>query len=842
MQQQEGFKRFLPHLLVIAIFIVIGCAFSYPSFQGKVLDQHDVKTWLWSAKEGHDYYEKTGEDPLWTNSMFGGMPEVMISNYSKNRWYNQIGNVLYRSNSPAMYFILAMLSFYILMCTLKVNRWLGAIGAVAFAFSTYNPTLVTAGHTTKLLDIIFLPLVVAGMITTYRGKIIAGGALTALGLTFFLDANHLQIIYYSIFLVVAIAIAAFVHAVRKKQLRTWVLGSCVLVFAAVAAFLASASSLLQSNEYTPYSIRGGTGELATSKQSGSKGLDREYAFAWSNGAGEVLSILVPNLYGGSVRENIGEDSHFGKKLSELGATQEGVEAMTQRAPLYWGPQPLLSGSVYYGAVICLLFVLSLFVIRSTYKWWLVGASLLFVIISMGKNFSSFNYFMFDHFPLFSKFRSPNMALALPSLIFPMLGIWALKDIFEEKITKEELWKKLKLSLIITGGLCVVLLISTQTVLDYKGARDAQMEQQYQGEVGKELVKALRADRASAATSDAFRSLIFVLLAGGVLWGYSKSKMGKQTTIAALGVLVLIDLLPVAHRYMNESDYVDAEQYEADNFQPTPADAKILQDKDQYYRVFDLTGGDPFGDSRPSYFHKSIGGYQGAKMQIYQDLIENQLGKLNGAVLNMLNTKYFVIPGQNNQPAVELNRAALGNAWFVGDVQWVKTADEEMKALNAAPINNPMDSTAGRFNPGQTAILRETQRSTLGNAAFGKDSAAYIRLVPDGYSPRRLKFESNNSKEGLAIFSDIYYPLGWKARIDGKETPIMRADYVLRALRVPAGKHTIEFAYEDTPALIKGQTLALIGSILITLMIAAGLYVTFFKKEGQEPDAATGNAA
>jgi hypothetical protein len=293
--------------------------------------------------------------------------------------------------------------------------------------------------------------------------------------------------------------------------------------------------------------------------------------------------------------------------------------------------------------------------------------------------------------------------------------------------------------------------------------------------------------------------------------------------------------------MNESDYVDKDQYDAENFQPNPTDAAILQDKDLYYRVFDLSSGDPFGDARTAYFHKSIGGYQGAKMQIYQDLIEHQLGRLNSSVLNMLNTKYFIIPGQNNQPTVAPNQSALGNAWFVTNVQWVKTADEEMNALNAPPINNPMDSTAGKFNPAQTAVLRETQKNTLGNYSFGKDSAAYIKLAPEGYSPRRLKFESNNSKDGLAIFSDIYYPLGWKATIDGKEVPIMRANYVLRALKVPAGKHTIQFAYEDTPALIKGQTLSLIGSILVTLMLAAGLYVTFFRKEKEEPDTVAAEA-
>lgn len=831
MQQQEGFKRFLPHLLVMAIFIALSCAFCYQSFQGKVLDQHDTKSWLWSSKEARDYHEKTGEDPLWGNSMFGGMPQMMVVNYSKNRWYSTIGNALYGNNGPATYLFMAMLSFYILMCTLRINRWLGAIGAVAFAFSSYNPTIIAAGHITKMLDILFLPSLIAGMIMTYRGKFLPGAALTVLTLTLFIGANHLQIIYYTIFLVVAIILAALVHAIKTKQLRTWLFASLLLGFTAVVAFLGNATGLLQANEYSPYSIRGGQSELKSDKPTASSGLDKEYAFTWSNGTSEVFSILVPDLYGGSIRENIGEDSHYGNKLSELGASPEAIEAMTSRAPLYWGPQPLLTGSVYFGAVICLLFVLSLFIIRSPYKWWLTGVAVFFIFISMGKNFPALNYFLFDHFPFFNKFRSPNMALGISSVIFPMLGIWALKDIFEEKISKEELWKKLKISLIITGGLCVLLLICTQTVLDYKAPRDAQMEQQYQGEIGKQLVKALREDRASAATTDALRSLLFVLLGGAILWAYAKGKAAKNTAIAALGILIAIDLLPVAHRYLNDTDFIDEEQYQAQNFEPGPADAQILQDKDPYYRVFDLAGGDPFSDAKPSFFHKSVGGYSAAKVQIYQDLIERQISRLNSAVLNMLNTRYFIVPGPNNQPVVQKNNMALGNAWFVREVQWVKTAEEEMQALNAPELSNPADMSKGNFDPAGTAVLRESQKELFGNYTFGKDSAAYIRLTPDGYSPRKLRFESDNAQDGLAVFSDIYYPLGWKASIDGKEVPILRANYVLRALKVPAGKHTIEMVYEKTPALIKGETLALIGSILVTLLIAGGLYVGFIKKNG-----------
>lgn len=844
MQQQEGLRKFLPHVLIIAIFIAISCLFCYPAFQGKTLDQHDIKTWLWGSKESRDYYAKTGENALWANNMFGGMPQVQIDAYPVNNWYHKLNSMiqLYKHGeapNPAIYFFIAMGCFYILSSALRINKWLGAIGAVAFAFSTYNATIVTAGHTTKMLDIAFVPAIMAGIIIAYRGKYLQGAALAGLFMAFSFDSGHLQIIYYSIFLIAAMVLAALVEAIRKNNIKTWMLASVALFLAASFAFLANASRILQTQEYTPYSTRGGSSPLTLNKKEKSAGLDREYAFSWSNGVGETFSILVPNLYGGSIKENIGADSHFGQKLSELGASEEAVEQMTTRAPLYWGPQPLVSGSIYFGAVICFLTVLSLFVIRSPYKWWLFGVSIFILCIGMGKNFALLNYFLFDHFPLFNKFRSPNMAPSIASVLFPLLAVWALRDIFEEKISKQELFKNLKLSLAITGGLCLVILIATQTAFDYKSENDARMEQGY-GQAGPELVKALREDRSSAATTDALRSLIFVLLAGGVLYAYSKNKAGKTTAIAALGLLVAVDLLPVARRWLNEHDFVDTEQYFAENFSPRPADAQILQDKDPYYRVFDLTS-DPFNDSKPSYFHKSIGGYQGAKMQNYQDLIENQLGRYNAAVLNMLNTKYFIVPGQKGEAMVHPNTEALGNAWFVSDIKWVKTADEEMLALNAHAINQPADSAtvANDFNPAQTAIMRDTFK-TLAGGAFGKDAAAYVRLAPNGYTPRRMKFESSNSQDGIAVFSDIYYPIGWTATIDGKPTTIMPADYLLRAIRVPAGKHTIEFSF-DSAAFEKGKSLALAGSVLLTLLILGGLFLAF-REQRLQGESGTGAAA
>ncbi len=825
MQQQETFKKFLPHLLVIGIFLAVSCIFNYPAFQGKTLDQHDVKTWLWLSRESREYHTQTGENAFWANNTFSGMPQVQTDFHSPGNWYHFLIPILGVTNptdsgNPTGFFFVAMISFYILTSTLRMNRWLGAIGAIAFAFSTYNPIIITAGHTTKFLNIVYFPAILAGMILAYRGKYIAGGALAGLFLAFFFDANHIQIIYYSIFVVVAVILTALIAALRKGEFKKWFLASLSLGLAAAFAFGTSASRFIGTLEYTPYSTRGGSSEL-TKNQQKAGGLDKDYAFQWSNGVGEIFTILVPNLYGAGA--TFPESSNFAEALTRRSVPPQQVDQMISNPSLmYWGPQTFLSGAVYFGAVICLLYILSFFIIKSRYKWWVAGICLFFICISLGDHFKLLNYFMFDHVPLFNKFRSPNMALFVPSIFFPLLGMWALKDIFEERVSREELLKKLKYALMITGGLCVILLIVTQGVFDYRGVGDARYEKDF----GADIMKAIREDRASAATKDVFRSLVFVLLAAGVLWAYAKDKINKKVAIAGIGLLVVIDLLPVAGRYLGEHNYIDSDTYMAMNFEPSPASRQIMNDKDPYFRVFNLTSG-PFQDAKTSYFHNSVGGYHGAKMEIYQDLIDEQLGKMNGQVLNMLNTKYYIVPGQRGEEMVYPNPGACGNAWFVNEIKWVKTADEEMDALNAAPFNNPGDTTAGDFQPLQTAVIRDTFKNILGTVNAGKDDAAYVRLAQNGYSPRHLKFESENSRDGFAVFSDIYYPLGWVAKIDGKEVPIVRVNYVLRGLRVPAGKHSIEFSYES-PSFAKGERLALAGSILLTLFILSGLFVTLRK--------------
>jgi len=825
-------RQYLPHALIIGIFIILSCIFCYPAFQGNKILPHDTYSWICISQESRDYYQQTGENAFWTNSLFSGMPVAMLDIHPETNWYHKLGALIQNytdgePTNPVFYFIIAMISFYALMLSLCVNKWVGAAGAIAFAFSSYMPIIAAAGHNTKLLDIALLPGLLAGILVTYRGKYVQGAALAGLFLALFLYAGHYQIIYYAMIVIVVMVIALLVNALRKGQLKRFLLASLTLAITAIIAALTSATPLITAYAYNTHSIRGGTSELhAKSEESG--GLDKDYAFSWSNGIGETFCILVPNLYGGSTAENIGEDSHLGQTLSELGAQPYVIDQMTANANTYWGPQPFVSGPVYFGAVICFLFVLSLCAIRSKHKWWAAGVALFFILLSLGSHFKALNYFLFDHLPMYNKFRTPSMALSIPLLIFPAMGAWGLWELLNGHYDKDAIWKKVRTALVITGGLCVLILISVMMFMDFTGARDQAMQQQY-GQAGEQIMRAIREDRSAMAMKDTFRSLVYIVLAALALWAYAKNKIKSQFAVLALGALITFDEVSVAKRYLNSDSFLDEITYEQ-QFAPRPVDQQIMKDTDPYYRVMDLSdgGNGPFNNPKPSLFHKMVGGYHPAKLEIYQDLIEHQLGNLNYPVLNMLNTKYFIVPGgRDGQPIVQPNPAALGNAWFVSEIQWAATADEEMQALNGPSIRNPMDTSQGNFQPAVTAVIRGKYKDQFGGFNIGKDSSAHIKLTK--YSPRELEFTAQNSQDGFAVFSDIFYPEGWTATIDGKEVPIYCVDYVLRGLQVPAGQHTIKFSFV-LPNFEKGENIALTGSILLTLIILTGLFFAYKKKK------------
>jgi len=810
--QSSDFRKLLPDLLIIAGFAIISLLYAYPALKGMQLQQHDHVSWIAMSQEARAWHEKTGENTLWSNSMFGGMPTYIIYvPEGHNYIYPLQEMILGLLVKPAYFFFLALLGFYILMRVLKADRWLAAAGAIAFAFSSYNPIVIAAGHETKMLSIAYMPAVIAGLLLVYRGNYVGGGALLGIFLALMFGNNHYQIIFYTGIIILFTILGFFFRAVKEKQLKRFFTASAVALLVAVVSIGPSAAPLMTTvGELNKYTMRGGKSELTINHDPNKKaGLDKDYAFQWSNGIGETFCILVPYLYGGS-------SSEPADKAPETAAAT-GVE---NGLPLYWGPQPFLSGPVYLGAVVCFLFVLGMIVVRDPVKWWLLGACVLAVMLSWGKHLPGFNYWFFDHVPFYNAFRTPSMTLVILELIFPMVGIWGVVEIMKGNAGKEERWKQLRLAAGITVGLCVVLALGSSMFFDFTSEKDQQYGQ---------LLKFLKEDRAALAMKSSLKSAVLVLAAAALLWAWLKDKVKPKMLMGGLGLLIAIDLLPVATHYLNESNYEDATDYEAMNFRPRPVDEQIMRDPDPYYRVLDLSR-NTYNDAIQAYFHKCIGGYSPAKLEVYQDLIDIHMSrKFNSSVLDMLNTKYIIFSGgAKGEPVAQQMPTACGNAWFVSQVKWTKTADEEILALNA-PALGDTTQVPDAFDPRTTAVVRETWQKDLQGYTFGKDSNAYVKL--DKYGLNTISFKSANAQNGLAVFSDIYYPHGWKAYVDGKETPILRVNYLLRSIKVPAGNHDIRFVFHPD-SFYTGDRIALFSSILLWGLCVTALVVIFRKKPAQ----------
>ncbi len=802
---QFDLKKIRLDLLAIVVFAALSLLYCLPQLQGKKLSQHDSISWQGAAHEGMAYHDSTGKDVLWSNSMFGGMPTYTIYVGSANLNYPSfVQTVMQSIGKPAYFFFIAMVCFYLLMRVLKVNHWLSMIGAFAYAFSSYNAIIISVGHETKMLTMGYIPAAIAGLYLIYRQKWLSGAAIWGVSVCLMTMNNHFQVIYYYLFIFLSLGIVMLFIAVKEGKIKEFLISTAIAVAVGLLGVGPSMPSILTSAEYAKETMRGGQSELSSKEKKVNGGLDKEYAFRWSNGIGETFCLMIPYLYGGAS----GEPAEMAPKTSER------IGGSADKLPLYWGPQPFISGPVYFGAIICFLFVLGTIVVKSPHKWWIIAASFLGIMLSWGKNFEGVNYFLFDHLPMLNKFRTPSMALVIPQFLFPLLGFWGVQEFLSGKTSKEELLKGLKIAAGVTAGLCVLLGLGGSMFFGFTSAEDAN----YQAE----LVNLLKQDRASLAMSSSLKSAAFILAAAALLWALVTDKIKPLIMIGGLAALIAIDLLPVAHDYLNDSNYEDASEFDA-TFQPRPVDQAILKDKDPYYRVLDLSR-NTYNDAVQAYFHKCIGGYSPAKMEMYQDLIDVHMSKgYNGEVLNMLNTKYVIVGGQKSAPQAIPNPNACGNAWFVDEVKWVNTADEEINSLNAAQLG---DTTIkpGAFQPKKTAVIRNTFKNDMGNVVIGKDSAAFVKLTKYGLD--ELSFASNNSKDGLAVFSDIYYAKGWKAYVDGKETPIMKADYVLRAIKIPAGAHKIEFQFKPE-SFYKGKTIAMASSILILLLVVAA-FIPMFK--------------
>ena len=818
-------KKTLIHGGIIFFFFLVAAIYMAPAFDGKVIQQGDIQKWEAMAKEQMDFHEKTGEHTIWNSSMFSGMPGYQISTGVNThsiftKFKNFINLRFVEHNGDIGVIFLYLIGFYVSLIAIGLSPWLSLLGALAFGLGSYNIIIIEAGHLNKAFAMAMMAPIIGGMLLILKRKnYVWGGILFAIALGTQVAYNHIQITYYTMLIGVILGVIYLIYAIKEKWLKQYLAGIGVLLIGCAFAIGCNASNLFMNQEYVKYTMRGGSEITVTPEDlykdgepksiAASNGLDIDYAFAWSYGKGETYTLLVPGSYGGGSGETVGTDSEFYKAFRQ------------KQAPLYWGDQPFTSGPVYFGAIVIFLFVLGMIVVKGPERWWILLATILSILLAWGKNLMGFNSFVFYHLPLYNKFRTPSMSLVMANVTMVIMAVLVLKAIFDKDNPIEK--KKLNLGLYISTGITagfILLMMALSNSFSFSGASDVQMAAQY-GNQWDMIQEVLVKDRKALFMSDSWRSLILVLISAVFLWLYINEKI-KQSgiIIGVLTCLVLFDLWGVDRRYLNESNFVTEKRVKLKPSQTDQIlDQYAAQFKDEDYRVFDLSV-NTFNDSYPSAFHHQIGGYSAAKLRRYQDIIDFYLSRhINTDVLNMLNTRYVVMQGQGGQPLVQRNPEALGNAWFVDQYQLVDDANAEIMALND-------------FNPADTAIIDKRFASMVQGKNLERDSSSVIVMEHQKpYNMDHLIYKTKTNKDQLAIFSEVYYEPDWRAYIDGKPAEYFRADYLLRAMVIPAGEHTIEFKCE-APRLFKLVKVNVLSGILLVLAIAGSL-VWYYRKPKKE---------
>lgn len=833
-------KKLLPDLIAILAFVLLSFAYFFPAdIENRILFQHDTAAGAGAGQEVKEYYEQTGERSRWTNSLFGGMPMYQIApsyDSTKSLQWVQKAYQLFLPDYVCLTFML-MLGFYILLRVFGIPVWLAGLGGIMWAFSSYFFILISAGHIWKFITLAYVPPTIAGIVLAYRGKLLWGGILTALFVALQITSNHVQMSYYFFFVILFFVGAYFEKAWRTKTLPQFFKASAVLIVAALVGIAANVSNLYHTYAYSKETMRGKselvqTGDAA--KQT-SSGLDRDYITQWSYGIDETLTLLVPNFKGGASAA-LSQSETAMSKANPMYSSLYG--SLTQ----YFGTQPMTSGPVYVGAFVLFLFVLGCFIVKGPLKWALIGATFFSIVLSWGKNFMPLTDFFIDYVPLYNKFRAVSSILVIAEFTIPLLAIFALKRLLEEpEILKQEK-KPLGISLLLTAGIALLLAVAPGSIgSGYVPAQEAQM---LQNAVNQQMIPAnelsgilanLGEIRAELVSSDALRSFIIIGIGCSLLWLYASGKLRSSLTIAGITILCLADMWGVNKRYLNDAQFVP-HSIRTETFTKTNTDELILQDTSLDYRVLNFATS-TFDDNNTSYWHKSVGGYHPAKLRRYQEMIEHHIspemqaaykaiatagGEMDSVdankfrVLNMLNTKYFIFPaGQQRQTVPILNPHAYGNAWFVNKVQYVNNANEEIDALDS-------------IIPTETAVVDARFKDVLKGATESyKDSLSSIRLT--SYAPNRLTYETNNAQDGIAVFSEIYYPDGWHVTIDGQPAELARADYILRTMYVPAGQHTIEMRFDPTSlhvteGIAYGALALLVIGIIVAVLITKRKYV------------------
>ena len=798
-------KNTIPYLIAILVFVIASILYFNPVLKGEKIKQTDITQFKGMSKEIADYRAEKGEEPYWTGTAFSGMPAYQLSAYYPNDFIKSLDSVLRFLPRPADYVFLYFLGFFLLLSALKIEWKLAVLGALSFGFSTYLIIIFGAGHNAKAHAIAYMPMVMAGVLWIFQKRYLLGFMVTAIAMALEINSNHPQMTYYLGFTLLILGIVKLIEAVQQKEYVPFVKQSVIIVFAMILGLGVNSTRLMAMKEYADFSTRGKT-ELTIEPNGAPKqvteGLSKEYITEYSYGLSETFNLFIPRFMGGGTYENLGTNSNFYEVLKshpQIGAVQ--ASQASKQVLTYWGDQTIIEAPAYIGAILVFLFLLGAFLVKGTLKKWLVAATIFSVVLSWGKNFEIITNLFIDYVPLYNKFRAVSSIQVIAEICIPLLGILALKEFFSKNISSDEKLNALKKSMYILGGLLLVFILFGSSLFAFEGFRD----NNYQQIPG--LLEALIADRKSMLFQDSLRSLALILLSAAILWFFLKNKVNQTKAIIGFAILILFDLISVNVKYVNSDSFEKARNIEKP-FQLNEIDKQILKDK-SYYRVANFPS--PLQDGRTSYFHNSIGGYHAAKMGRYQELFDYQIAKNNLEVLNMLNTKYFIIPNQQGQTRAQINPDANGAAWFVSNLKLVNSADEEIKALDSLKTKTE-------------AVIDVSKFDVKNN--FEKDSLATIKLT--NYDVTTLIYQSNSTKNQFAVFSEIYYRDGWNAYVDGKLMPHYRVNYVLRGMEIPDGKHTIEFKFE--PTVIKNGSTITLTSYFLLLIIPIGWFFYVKKRK------------
>jgi len=802
-------KKLFPYVAAVVIFILFSIIYCSPVLEGKSVQGADTMSWKGMVQETIAFQKTEGNSTYWTGSMFCGMPTYQIGQMRIPSQKLLMPLSFLKLGFPGVLALIFsyLLCFFILLKSFKVNTWLSIIGSMAITLSSYFFIILEAGHNAKADTIAQMAPVIAGFILIYNKKYIWGLIFTMVFCTLGL-MTHPQMSYYYFLLIGCFFLAELFIHIKEKRIKDFLIATLLFGVSVGVGIGARYTKTALNQEYVKETMRGGHSELEkeTDTQNKTAGLDLDYATQWSYGIDETMTLLIPNYMGASSHYDVGTNSIVYKELMNNGVPKKNAAEFCKNVPTYWGTQPFTSGPVYMGAIICFLFVLGLCIVKGPYKWALLVATIFSILLSWGKNFMPLTELFFSYFPMYNKFRAVSSILVVAEVTMPLLGILAIKAIMDKQIKKERLIKSIYISAGITAGICLFVALFGTMFYNFSSPNDESIFAQFPEWLGSAII----AERASMMRADAFRSFAFILLGAGALWLFVKEKIKLPYFLGALAILILADMWTVGKRFLNNDHFVSSKS-ETAYFKKLPYEEYILQDTDPHFRVFNLTT-NSFNESRTSYYLKSIGGYHAAKLRRYQDLISEHIFKMNMEVINMLNTKYFIVKGQNGEPMPQYNSNAMGNAWYIDSVLVVNTPNEESDALNVINLKN-------------TAVLDANFADFVKEFAPGKDSTAQVKLL--SYAPNALEYQSQATQNGIIVFSEIYYPYGWKAYIDDQPVEHFRVNYTLRALNVPAGEHHIRFEFLPD-ALKKSEPISYICFAILYATIIGGIVLALVR--------------